>query len=270
MNKRQGCGSIMTEFTDKPLYNKFIELCSSANRSIKLCAPFVKSNIISEVMSVKDSRVPVELITRLNLQYFHRKVSDIGSLNTVMNAGGNVYNCTNLHAKIYIFDEERVLITSANITSNGLKYNLECGVLSDECLLVQSAVKSYRLITQNDDVSRIGIENTTEIQLMLDKLQPLPHVEYPNIELSATFDGNLSAITDTLSGWKLAVFKKLDELQEIRFDISIANRIASELATIYPHNNNREAKVRQILQQLRDIGLIEFSGRGVYKKLWMK
>jgi len=29
-----------------------------------------------------------------------------------------------------------------------------------------------------------------------------------------------------------------------------------------------EAKIRQQLQELRDLGLIEFIDRGVYRKLW--
>ena len=45
----------------------------------------------------------------------------------------------------------------------------------------------------------------------------------------------------------------------------MADRIKSE----YPDNHNREAKIRQVLQQLRDLGLIEFTSPGVYKKLWI-
>ncbi|MFA6309249.1 MAG: hypothetical protein WC677_05850 [Clostridia bacterium] len=32
--------------------------------------------------------------------------------------------------------------------------------------------------------------------------------------------------------------------------------------------NNIEAKIRQQLQLLRDLGLVKFEGNGVYKKLW--
>ena len=48
------------------------------------------------------------------------------------------------------------------------------------------------------------------------------------------------------------------------------NFIAEQLKEAYPRNHNREAKVRQILQQLRDIGLIEFTSPGIYKRLWVK
>lgn len=36
----------------------------------------------------------------------------------------------------------------------------------------------------------------------------------------------------------------------------------------YRNNRNIEAKIRQQLQYLRDLGLVKFEGNGVYKKLW--
>ena len=37
----------------------------------------------------------------------------------------------------------------------------------------------------------------------------------------------------------------------------------------HPGNNNIETKIRQMLQQLRDMGFIKFVNRGIYKKLWI-
>jgi len=36
----------------------------------------------------------------------------------------------------------------------------------------------------------------------------------------------------------------------------------------YPKNNCIEAKIRQVLQQLRNIGLIRFEGNGKYMRLF--
>ncbi|MGD2080871.1 MAG: hypothetical protein PVJ36_07070 [Nitrospirota bacterium] len=40
------------------------------------------------------------------------------------------------------------------------------------------------------------------------------------------------------------------------------------LSKLHPENKFVKAKIRQQLQQLRDLGLIEFLERGVYRKLW--
>ena len=42
----------------------------------------------------------------------------------------------------------------------------------------------------------------------------------------------------------------------------------NEFSRIYPKNKNIKDKIRQQLQVLRDLSLIEFLGNGIYKKLW--
>ncbi len=39
----------------------------------------------------------------------------------------------------------------------------------------------------------------------------------------------------------------------------------AEMSALYPGNNNIRPKMRQQLQVLRDMGLIEFTGRGRYR-----
>jgi len=39
------------------------------------------------------------------------------------------------------------------------------------------------------------------------------------------------------------------------------------LRELFPSNKNIKAKIRQVLQQLRDEGVVEFLGDGQYKKL---
>jgi type II restriction enzyme len=46
------------------------------------------------------------------------------------------------------------------------------------------------------------------------------------------------------------------------------NKFESHLKQIYPQNKHISDKIRQQLQYLRDLGLIEFLGSGNYKKLW--
>ena len=86
--------------------------------------------------------------------------------------------------------------------------------------------------------------------------------------MSEASDSNLLAITDNLSEWKRDVFLTLGQFDD-EFTTSEITIIAEQLRTHYPRNNNREAKVRQILQQLRDLGLVEFVRPGVYRKLWI-
>ena len=262
----------MTEVITTAFYERFMDLCANSRRSIRLCAPFVKGNVVGDVMTARQPRATVDLITKINLKNFHSKASDVSALDNVISNGGTVYNCSNLHAKVYIFDDSRCVITSANITSSGFKRNVECGILSSEPEILSSAIDFYEQICTRTDVGRISEGVLAEISVLLNKLPSTHTVRYPRLNIqhdeTETSDANLLAIAESLTGWKRDVFLSLGQFGD-EFTTAEISVIASLLQVSYPNNNNREAKIRQILQQLRDLGLVEFVRPGVYKKLWI-
>lgn len=111
----------MIKITTQPIYDDFFKMCADAQQNIMLCAPFVKREIVDDIFSVTADRgLSMQLITNINLQSFYRRVSDLDAIEEFLN-NGSVYNCTTLHAKLYIFDNKRCIITSANLTTSGLK-----------------------------------------------------------------------------------------------------------------------------------------------------
>jgi len=71
-----------------------------------------------------------------------------------------------------------------------------------------------------------------------------------------------------LSGWRLQVFKVVEDLNKEFFDLEDLYAYESDLKIVYPNNNHILDKIRQQLQELRDLGLIEFLGEGNYKRLF--
>lgn len=67
-----------------------------------------------------------------------------------------------------------------------------------------------------------------------------------------------------LRGWTLDVLKIVRRLNQKTFCLRDVYALESELARLYPGNRNVRPKIRQQLQVLRDIGLLEFSTRGHY------
>jgi hypothetical protein len=96
----------LIKVTTHQIYNEFLQLCADSKESIRLCAPFVKQEIIDDIFSAIHNRLSLKLITNINLQSFHKKASDIGAIKKFMGSG-SVYNCTTLHAKFYVFDERK-------------------------------------------------------------------------------------------------------------------------------------------------------------------
>ena len=71
----------------------------------------------------------------------------------------------------------------------------------------------------------------------------------------------------TSRGWTLDVWQCIDKLN-VNFSLNQVYAFADELQRKHPENNHIKDKIRQQLQVLRDKGIIEFLGRGHYRKLY--
>ena len=259
----------MIKITTQPIYNEFFQMCADAHQNIMLCAPFVKHEVVDDIVSTTDRRVSMQLITNINLQSFHRGASDLGAIEKFISSG-SVYNCTTLHAKLYIFDNKKCLITSANLTTSGLRKNLECSIFTDDMDLVDSSIHEYNAIIKDNRVGKITPQSISDIGEILGKVPPVNKIVYPQFDLSTTYECEINSIVKSFTGWKQSVFIILNSMREDIFSTQEVKFIAEQLKEAYPENHNREAKVRQILQQLRDTGLIEFTSPGIYRRLWVR
>ena len=68
-------------------------------------------------------------------------------------------------------------------------------------------------------------------------------------------------------GWTLDVWQCIDKL-DANFSLNQVYAFADLLKLKHPENNHIKDKIRQQLQVLRDKGIIEFTGRGHYRKLY--
>jgi type II restriction enzyme len=68
-----------------------------------------------------------------------------------------------------------------------------------------------------------------------------------------------------LRGWTTLTLKTIRSLGRSEFSLSELYARESEFSTRYPDNQNVKPKIRQQLQVLRDLGLLEFRGLGQYR-----
>ncbi|HET8860208.1 DpnI domain-containing protein [Marivirga sp.] len=68
-------------------------------------------------------------------------------------------------------------------------------------------------------------------------------------------------------GWILDVMKCVDEIKTDEFKLDEVYNFENRLKLKYPNNNFIKDKIRQQLQILRDKEIIEFVGRGKYRKI---
>jgi type II restriction enzyme len=77
----------------------------------------------------------------------------------------------------------------------------------------------------------------------------------------------LKAIRPSSRGWATLTLRVIRGLKRPEFSIDKLYAAEPLFSAAYPDNNNIRAKIRQQLQVLRDLGYLEFCGRGVYRLL---
>jgi len=65
-------------------------------------------------------------------------------------------------------------------------------------------------------------------------------------------------------GWTLDVLQVVQSLGKLEFTLADVYNQADTLARLHPQNLHVRDKIRQQLQVLRDLGLLEFLGAGSY------
>ncbi|MES2736621.1 MAG: phospholipase D family protein [Verrucomicrobiota bacterium] len=110
---------------------EFATALGPAPASIKVLVPFIKVRAAKRLLAKGRPR-QLLVITRFNLDDFSSGVSDIAALNLLLRAGARIRGVRNLHAKLYLFDDCRAIVTSANLTEAALTRNHEFGFFSDD------------------------------------------------------------------------------------------------------------------------------------------
>jgi type II restriction enzyme len=68
-------------------------------------------------------------------------------------------------------------------------------------------------------------------------------------------------------GWILDILNCINKIESKDFTLNQVYQFEEMLATKHPKNHHVKDKIRQQLQVLRDKGIIEFNGRGHYRKI---
>lgn len=266
------------EIITNPWHNKFIDLVADSKESIKITSPFINKNICNDVISHKNKDAKFELITNFKIRNIYTGSVDLDGLEHIIENRGLVKNHSLLHAKIYLFDDKNAIITSANLTKGGLYSNYEYGLFTDDTEIVSKIAHDFNSLSNHDDTGIILKRHIYEVRTLLTKMPEEIVTSFPKYDLTDSDKLRLNeddvveikneVLTSTLRGWKLEVFKCVNSISNSVFSIHDVYKFENHLQNLYPKNRHITDKIRQQLQSLRDTGLIEFKGNGLYRKLW--
>ncbi len=260
-----------------PSTDIFLDLVRTSQEQL-LASPFIKANVAQMILDNKPTEAKISLLTSYKLNSFYRNSSDLTALKHFIESRIEVRNYPTLHAKTYIFDSERAIITSANLTLGGLQNNYECGVLLHDSNTVSRLRADFLQIFEDEEkVSTVTEEILSTTEGIIAKVPKEKRIKFeksekdlfPKYELEDDlYDGGVTTIVDALSGWRLDTFNVVSKIPTNIFKLEQVYAYKQHLQELHPENRNVEAKIRQQLQELRDLGLVEFLGGGVYRKLW--
>jgi hypothetical protein len=109
---------------------------------LRIVCPFIKRRVAERLLR-KGRPKNIQVITRFNLSDFYDGVSDTAALRLLLEKGAQVRGVRNLHAKLYLFGETRVIVTSANLTDAALQRNQEFGFVAENTKIIGSCVDYF-------------------------------------------------------------------------------------------------------------------------------
>jgi Dam-replacing HTH domain/PLD-like domain len=251
------------------------EAVADCTKSFSVSSPYIGSYLATLAKRL-DNRVQLTVLTRTVLSEFAARSSDLDAVIKLAERAGGVLSLSSLHAKTYIIDDRRALITSANATHSGMHRNWECGYQ----LVDRSNVRALRRMLLHGFGSTPPpqlwtVNDLYELQEPVENLRAaLPR---PAVRLSADIGTprrvqlprkEYSRLIGSFSGWLQLTLEGISRIRTKTFsmdEVFVACLPAAREQ--YPDNRHVREKLRQQMQRHRDLGLVLFVGRGRYELL---
>lgn len=128
----------MIQLIDSNWRSHFIARANERHETLRIVCPFIKRNAVQRLIA-EGHQPEIRVITRFNLADFAAGVSDIDALRWLLDRGAAIRGIRGLHAKMYLFGDHQVTITSANLTEAALTNNHEFGFVSSEPAIAENS-----------------------------------------------------------------------------------------------------------------------------------
>ncbi len=130
----------------------FFDYLDSCQKRIRIISPFLSVPMADRLCKNMNSSVTCSFITRLYIEDLYNRANSIEAIRMMMESGIDVYAVKGLHTKLYLFDDDKAIIGSANFTSGGFKSNIELSLALENEPVIDELRKYFddMLIEVND------------------------------------------------------------------------------------------------------------------------
>lgn len=258
-----------------PTRDWLAERARTCTKRMLVGSPYVNDAII-KLTDMVPKDVTRTLVTRTDLRDFAVGSSNLDTLCALAKEGMAVHSLSGLHAKMYVFDDSSALVTSANATFSGMQHNLECGLgTEDSGVIKELACSLMSGLGTGVAPQELNLEELEELYTPLEAIKvSMPKLPRTAVRTPSEFaEVPTFSIEDTemllkgFSGWKRLTLEGVLSMPDDDFELDDLYRVCEPTAAKqYPDNHNVQAKLRQQLQLLRNLGIVEFVTPGNYKR----
>ena len=130
--------------------------------TLRIVCPFLQQKTLARLLRLGTPST-IQIITRFHLGNFCDGVSDLSALRLLIEHGASIRGIRDLHAKVYLFGDARVIVTSANLTESALCRNHEFGFVSDEYGIITRCRQYFDDLWQHagDDLTLTRLDEWT-------------------------------------------------------------------------------------------------------------
>lgn len=246
---------------------------SGCRSTIDVASPFVGREL-RDFFNKAPSSIRITLLTRTRLVDFAAGASNLEAVAGLAGSNVRVLSLDRLHAKTYVFDNKHALVTSANATFSGLRRNIECGIAVTDAFVANSLGAQVRSgfgampapTVWSESQLRALIPSVDFLKSRLPTRAQIRAHEGEAAQILELPKADAEELLSSRAGWTRLVFQQLLRTGSHTFTTEKAlQACAPEISRRYPANRHPREKVRQQLQVLRDLGLIEFLTPGHYR-----
>jgi hypothetical protein len=173
----------MITLISSPCRSRFELLLKETKERLLVASPFIKlseANWVRDIVDEVPPRLTLRILTDFRTDSVLNRSLDIGALSAFLEyfPGSSIMSIPRLHAKVYVSDARKAIITSANFTTGGLDENLEYGVE------ITSAESVSRIVSDLESYARIGSPVLPEVLSRLSDLAKELSKEYEKVQKS--------------------------------------------------------------------------------------
>jgi hypothetical protein len=129
-------------------WDKILDEAAAADRTeLRVVCPFIKVRAAKRLLAGKCPE-KIRVITRFHLGDMCDGVNDPEALRLLLENGAKIRGVKGLHAKLYLFGDQRAIVTSANLTEAALLRNHEFGFVSNESEIITRCREYFETLWQ--------------------------------------------------------------------------------------------------------------------------